>query len=1657
MTADKTIGDLVEVPPVKTVVRLEEGREASEEIAGTFVFTPEIAAHLNVVAEALQAGRGQGYFLQGDFGSGKSHLLAALYTWLSGRAGGEQLAAGHEALGRASASGRRILPVAVSLINYRAATSLEQILLEEAEKALAEAGHKTSLSPLAAFLDWLRAVLEDRETVEIFVGLAGTSAEGVSAAAPSAADLSDWISNNPRQAYAAGLRLAKKMGIEAPQALVEERRETFDRLMADVGAAGFDGLFLLIDELSEFFRSKPSSRSLNEDARTLQFLGELTGGSSLWIMAAVQESIERTGDIAQSILRKIKDRFPVRLTLSTMHIRSLISERLVVKKPGAEEEIYGIYEHYRRQFSTFSRSFEELRTSYPVHPTTISLLDGLGTLFSQHRGIVDFVHARIAGDSRRGIPPILDRPAHELLGPDSIYEHFSERLAEFSSYHIYPRHIIPRLDREIEGILENGEDRYLAKRLVRMLVLYRIHPAAETPNAAMLAELAACSLGMPEMNSRFISEALLDPLSSSSRFLSKKSNGDPDKAVYEISTEEDPGKVLEARIRRMAGELEARDSRLLLEPLLQLPESDSWPGSSLARAGIVREISWTSSRRRVLVRLLHRDEKVPDRLISGLESGDYDFAVLLSMGEAEVAGEHIAVWEVPSPEHGENLEALKYYLAVRLALEELSPANPAQAPLIPVARERLNRSKPAAVQAAMDTLFAGRFSDSRIKPDAAIRQLKRFDRLLETAGEVVLADRYPRFAEVAPRRYVPSPRIYQQLLESFIIPGSLSLREARSRSLGAAIDGLAVPLGLVELKRGSYLYSPDTSGHPLLSFLFGQLSPAGSVPLHGLLAHLRQGVFGLPKDTALFLLASLAAGGLITIRKGGRAMALEFLNLKNLERAEEIALGELISDHDRTTLQEECGFLGSAGGWESFGLRQQREAWQEVIRFRDTAEKLAGETLSRLRQRREYSSFKNFPFDTLEEKLDAAGRLAGDIKVSYAAKEGLEKFLSSWRASGLSGENIQLLQKLDGFLRRGAEKFVFINHYVRHEAVEKAGHSADGLELQRVAILEMLEEPDQTVVPDEAAELDRRFAALREHYTSLYAGLHQEYYESLLMPELSKNATRALVVLKRLAGIDALDKPPGLDRFLMGMASRGLEQCHRQIREELMRGPVCGCGFLPGQAASPAQTGEPEKEIDRYLSDYLGILKSPGVMESLSAHAYALEDLKPRISEHLRALVVQLEAGSLKASGLVGSLDEAIGQELSKALAGRMIIKRASLEELVIQLAGRRLPPEKILAIVSRWLGESEGSTLVAVESDRSTGDSEEPLDWWALFNTGFFPRLSSRKDRERLTEKLEALLEERYPSSRLLEPLKSLDREELVRFICSERLHTRSIQAAWVLLAEGVLRGGDMPSVERRHSTHVDKGRAGEIEGRLRIAAKIAEELGKPFPERLAFRMSLETLLSDPWSTEELEAEALETFTRVKSLGESWLAEKDPVEPIRLEERPLVLLIDGVPPDVWLIALDRIEAGEGRPSISWARLATDAETVAATAYLLDVAGDPADALAAHGVPYLLLGGSGETPAAEQAASLDPGKAAVIRLGVLDRGAHLGTYKLSEMAAMVDHILARELPILHRYCSRQKRPLILTTDHGLSLGMGRLGHGKGGIYERAIFRAVWGY
>jgi hypothetical protein len=193
-------------------------------------------------------------------------------------------------------------------------------------------------------------------------------------------------------------------------------------------------------------------------------------------------------------------------------------------------------------------------------------------------------------------------------------------------------------------------------------------------------------------------------------------------------------------------------------------------------------------------------------------------------------------------------------------------------------------------------------------------------------------------------------------------------------------------------------------------------------------------------------------------------------------------------------------------------------------------------------------------------------------------------------------------------------------------------------------------------------------------------------------------------------------------------------------------------------------------------------------------------------------------------------------------------------------------------------------------------------------------------------------------------------------------------------------------------------------------------------------------------------------------TLGEEWLSSLPPVEPITPAGNLLVVLIDGASPDLWIEiadALDRLPASPGSLHRQWARLEAAPETVDSLIRLFALDGDPVEAFASRDVIYYNLSGDEEHGLINHVQSLPPGKPAVVRLSILDRGIHSGELSLGDMPAVLRKLVEHDIKGLCTFCAGQGRDLILTTDHGLSLEGGRLFHGKGGVYERAIFRAVW--
>ncbi len=940
----------------------------------------------------------------------------------------------------------------------------------------------------------------------------------------------------------------------------------------------------------------------------------------------------------------------------------------------------------------------------------------------------------------------------------------------------------------------------------------------------------------------------------------------------------------------------------------------------------------------------------------------------------------------------------------------------------------------------------------RLEP--AARKLQHFERLMDIAVQGLCEQRYPRFLELGLRSVPPLVQL-RRVLHECIIPGSLPVRRAHERALTEPLDGAAIPLGLVELQRGSYVLAPNPSEHPLLNEIFAGISPGAPTPLGTMLHALRTGPFGLPDDLTAFVLIGLAHSGLVTLRSGNGAIPLERLQSLSLQSVQSIAPGELLPEADRHYLMENCRFLAPQGGWDTFGLRRQREAWQQLLRLEKSLRRMLEDFSHRLGEARTYSAFRAFDLEKLGSTAAALSIVLDEIRVSYGAREGLQRFLDAWRRSGLRDSNIELLKSLQRFFARWAQEFIFIDHYLRHRSVEAAGARHDRVGRPRSECAAMTAAPMERVLVDDGERLRTVFDEFRGVYAEIYARDHEAFYKAQRPAPIPRHARRGIDLLRLLATTAHLDHPPEVQQELASLETTGARTCGRDPTEALLRAPVCDCGFCIGDEPPDHARPEPAAVVEKGLNHYLRLLRTPQVLEAVAARAFALRDEDPEASRRLQSLKSALEGNTAAApSALLGALDAATVSDLDAALAGTVPLVGRSLRNLATTLAGRRLTRQRIAEAVEEWVGDVPDNGLVVIDKDSSEkGGTDTRPFWWALFNRdllGAQPHDLTQDEAAAAAAACEAA----FPASELLSRFRRLAPPRLAEFMSREVVHTEAAAGAWRLLAHHVLRGDAGSEPLPTSSAHLDGDTADSIRTRLRALEACRSSLRRPLPYRLTSRCRGAAIAADVWATGDMSRTAYRLAETLENEASTWLKSLPPVAPLDLSDSPVVVVLDAVAPDVWIAGCE--EAGlDESVQTGWLRLPCTPATLASLRVLfgIETDQDPIEALSARDIDYTSIDGT-ESAAAADLITLQPSMPAVVRVSALDKAAHHGTtLRLNDMPGALAGILTRHVRSLARRCNEENRRLVITADHGLSWGPAGFSHGKECVFESAVFVA----
>jgi hypothetical protein len=1258
------VGDLIEIPEIKTVIQLKDIEEPGlrQMIVDSFVVTTEVMKNLEMILASLSRPEGKGAFLKGHFGSGKSHFLSILSLLLRTPDSWHALLSQEPSLDsfQRELQSRRFLVVEISLIQHRGTEFLEDIFLKEIFRKLS-------------------------------------------------------------------------LQIGRPFEGAESRHETFREVRKVLRDLGYSGMVLLVDELSEFLRSKTDAHAYQEDIRFIQYLGEEASSFPLWIVASLQEWIEETGEIHQDTFNKIKDRYHLRISLGRAHIEELVSQRLIRHRPGAEQGIREIYQFLRRYFPSFPVDETRFLKLYPVHPATVTLLDRLRPLFSEHRGVVDFIHYRLKGDAERGIPSFLDRPAQELLGPSAIFDHFLHRIREMAETQPFVEKGFDYYRDEIPRIFEDPDQRKVALEAVELLILFAISPVKLRYTARHMAEMILFRVTdlEAEINYQYFRD-ILERLVKETSHLSMTPGKDPLDDQFSITLRADIAGILRRKIQQGVMEIFPGDRRLF-DRLLPFAESIHLPFVGWAEQREQRvSTSWEYTRRSGIILLRQIDEFLLDETKARAEEwkqAEEDFFIVIgTTHQVERQYQHLRdlllpylrekdpglfLFWIPAEVKEEEESWMKEFLSAlllsdRTRQESSESGLPAQEFLQTFLQNGRKRLGEILTKAYFNGLLLW---DDRQMELSAYGYLSQ-EKFLKEFVPPLLSRKFPKHQRVHPYLDALAPTTVPNLLRDFFATGTLEVDDRTKFGIRTILEGLLKPMGLIKKRGNQYVLHVDPRSNELVGHFLSFLEK-GPVPPDTLYWSFRKGDYGLLRHQFEVLIFALSFSGNILLHQGQRKKGLEDVSRNGLQGVTAISKGEVLGDEIRQTIPHHP-LVPEKFRKGPFTLSSQEALWAEIKSRKEKEVESLHSLLQRIQWASSFQAFKHLPWNSFRREVEDLLDQWEEVKVSFPPREGLERFLSAAAKEPFLLDKLRRLEGVRAFFDQ-AERLVFVYQYLSDPRLSLPDLPAyQFLRNEKAEILGFFEAGIISTDHEAIQKVLDRFQDFRGKYIQVYAEAHRRARsgEQFVPYEKIRHSRRYLLLarLDQLEMISVHHNRSLVDRALTAVL---FSECNAPSAELLQSNPVCSCGFLLTMQPTFPPLREIEEAIDLGIRETIEALNSPTYQEKLLSYLKGLEE----VGEHEKASAVRrvLSLSSEAGEGFLSGLDEALTplaiQGINEAFKGRVVVVRRDLDQLYGALIRRKYGLPQVRKIFREWLKDdeiSEGTFVHFIGKGETGGEAQE-------------------------------------------------------------------------------------------------------------------------------------------------------------------------------------------------------------------------------------------------------------------------------------------------------------------------------------------------------------
>ncbi len=874
------------------------------------------------------------------------------------------------------------------------------------------------------------------------------------------------------------------------------------------------GIVLILDELSEFLRSKPDARSFNEDLRFLQFMGEWAQDHALWIIAAMQEQIEHTGEIEYDLFRKIKDRYPIRMLLTPAHVKNLIADRILGKKPSYRAAVERLAEELSAAYPQKTIDYGVFCEIYPIHPATLELLEEVRDRFSQSRGIVDFALTRLLGDEARDIPPFLDEPWGRLLTPDAIVDHFSDLFEVQPEFLAIAQKVLPYFRKHVPELFPNKPRQELAWRLIKLLILVHLSPRRTSLSAEEAARwlLFKVSSVDPARNREIIDKAL-DTLCRHGAFIKRQDSR------FRLDLEDDSKEQLEQLLSRVIEEIKDRGN-FIFENLVPLLERSDFNPFALPRdRWFTRKVRWHFHEWDLQVYL---GEGAPKEPAKGLA-----LQIGLPWGSPAAGSDCHKIIPRPIELGAEILE-----LSALMDLKD----RPLPSKVLARVQERIASRSSWFHSMVRDAYSNAVFFDPSEAKAMPPLNAMRADHAawLNAYSESILRQTYPLFEQFAPGHGPLPKEAYRQFMK-FASEHDLGAEEAPDY-VKLIREAYLVPMGLMQRRGSEYYVSQKLDNNDLVRLLAPLLDHQPTP--ERVYQHLSAPVYGLTQDQIHLLLITLLIQGEIDIVKGDRSYRETYEVMVSPLQYDKILPGRALNLNQLRDLQTLC---------EGFRIPVPRQ-WSVL------AQKRVLEQLRKIGAR----------------QRDQLGDFAAGLKAQGEAEdlvEQVEKLISQWLALEKGEHELQGFQHFlyaigsprkfvaeagelasmpARFERLMREKRRY-RHLFGYPSVSKCADP------QTAARVEALGPPPSLAQPELLEAWLREAQRLYQSYREWYQARHEQMWRSLSAHSIWTYRIPGVARSRHLGVSDLIRAVEG------AMAEARAARCPGLAPLDFQ--PVCRCGF----------------------------------------------------------------------------------------------------------------------------------------------------------------------------------------------------------------------------------------------------------------------------------------------------------------------------------------------------------------------------------------------------------------------------------------------------------------------------------------------------------------